>query len=95
MSRYYRYPEPTHWRPIGKRHQPRWCVLCTVERIYLRLGLIDVNDTSQYPITEENVVNESDYQLRVRCVCENHYPDCDCQQCEERWKFCPQCGEPL
>ena len=42
MSRYYRYPEPTHWRKLGKLHRPRLCVLCTVERIYKRLGLLSV-----------------------------------------------------
>ena len=42
MSRYYRYPEPTHWRKLGKLHRPRLCVLCTVEHVYKRLGLLSV-----------------------------------------------------
>ena len=33
--------EPDHWAPRGKVHYPKRCVLCAVQRLGLRLGLIE------------------------------------------------------
>ena len=35
--------EPTHWR-WDKPHHPKRCVLCWVERIGVRLGILKIED---------------------------------------------------
>ena len=93
MSRYYRYAEPTHWRKVMETHRPRWCLLCRVERLYRRLGLLTVDEDYWTQIANgtlpEMTVVECDH------IEDGLIPNAEGRLCVIEFTYCPKCGEKL